>query len=829
MFRNYLSVACRNLMKHRLYSAINLAGLAVGLATCILILLFVRNELSFDRFITDGDRVYQVAMKATLPGRAPDEVANTMLPLGDAMKAAFPEIELRAAMVQQGVTVRRGEALFNETAFIVDPEFLQIFDLPFAAGDRLAALTDASGIVLTETMARKFFGTTPALGELMTIDGKDVRVTGIVRDLPANTHLQFDLLLPMNSTAARSLDAQRQSWGNICCLTYVRLQPGTEWTDLNRRFQDWSKTAMPELRSPNGIVRLGDIFAPRLRPLWSINTDPVATPLRQGTSLSEIYTFSAVALLVLTIASINFMNLATARATQRAREVSIRKVVGARRDQLMAQFVGESVLLTLLGLILAVALVELTLPAYSSFLGKQLSFNFISDPGLLALLLGLTLVVGIAGGAYPAFFLSGFKPAAVLKGSASGSGGGSGRLRLALVVAQFAISITLMIATAAVYGQFLYAQNMKLGFDKANVVVVEGFADRAMREKARAVAEAIGRIPQVQAASATSLVPAGFDENNTNVRLPGRDSELLVIRNETVDFDTMQTLGMTLAAGRFLDRSRTTDEVIRPEWLRPGGKKPEGLPANFEISGNVLLNEAAVKRLGFASAEAALGQSYLAGAGQGASYRLTIVGVVHDFLFRSARDSIAPSHFLVERNAFDAVIVRLQPGDPAAALAAVDGVWRSFFPDVPVVRQFLDERIEQLYTREAQTAQMFAAFAGLAILIACLGLFGLASFTAERRTKEIGLRKVLGASVFDIVRLLIWQFSKPVLLANLIAWPLAWYGVSQWLESFTYRIDLGPVLFIAAGAGALFIAWAVVGAHAARVAQARPISALRYE
>ncbi|QJE72538.1 FtsX-like permease family protein [Aerophototrophica crusticola] len=831
MFRNYVTVALRNLVKHRLYSAINIVGLAVGLAACILILLFVRNELTFDRHIADAERVYQVIMRAQLPGRPADTVANTQLPMGDAMKGAFPEVELRAAMVQQNMTFRTGEKLFSETVFAADPEFLQIFDLPFLEGDRPTALEDRSGIILSEEVARKYFGDEPALGRVITVDGQhDLRVSGVFKKLPPNTHLQFDVLAPIGSPAVRNLEQTRANWGAISSTTYVKLKPGVDAADFNQRFLAWSKTAFPEIRSPNGIVKLSDIFTPSIRPLLSINTDPIATSMRQGTAMTEIYTFSAVAVLVLAIASINFMNLATARATQRAREVSVRKVVGASRAQLVTQFVSESVLLTLVGLVLAVALVELVLPAYSAFLGKELSFNFLSDPGLAAILLGLTVLVGIAGGTYPAFFLSGFKPAAVLKGASSGVGGGSGRLRMTLVVVQFAISIALMVATAIVYGQFLYAQNKDLGFDKENLVVLEGFSTRAMREKARSVAELIAKDPRVAAASATAITPGTFDENNTNVRMPGRgSSELLVVRNEPVDFDFFDTMGMKLVAGRMFDRNRGTDYVTRPEWMRPGGQRPAGTPEDFQMPAAVILNETAVKRLGFASNEAALGQTYLAGAGQGASYNFTIIGVVQDFHFRSVRDPIAPAQFYVDPVQFDAVAVRVKPGDVPGALAAIDNAWKQFFPDTPAQRVFLDDRIQQLYDQERQMATMFAAFAGLAIIIACLGLFGLASFTAERRTKEIGLRKVLGASVPDIVRLLVWQFSKPVLVANLIAWPIAWYGMGHWLQGFTYRIDMNPALFLGAGVVALAIAWLTVGLHAAKVAQAKPIKALRYE
>ncbi|MFV3077588.1 ABC transporter permease [Niveispirillum fermenti] len=831
MWKNYLMVAIRNLLKHKLYSAINICGLAIGLATCVLILLFVRNETTYDRFFSDSDRLYQVAIRAQLPGRQADNVAVAMLPLAAALKEGFPEVEMTARVVQDTTIFRRGDELFTETTRAVDPDFFRMFDFPFLQGDRMTALDEPNGIVLTESAARKFFKDADVLGRTLEVeDGDPVKVTGIIPDMPSNTHFNLEIIRPYASLSQTTRNQER-NWGSICCETYLLLKPGSDVDAINTRLATWIKTAAPTIHSVTGSFNLGEIFTPRIRNVKDIHTEPLQTSMRPATSYTEIVTFAAVAVLVLAIASINFMNLATARATQRAREVSVRKVVGASRGQIIIQFIGESLLLTLIGLLLSVALVELALPAYSAFLDKELSFNLFTDPLLAPVLLGLALVVGVAGGAYPAFFLSGFNPARVLKGSSSGVGGGSGRLRMALVVVQFAISIALMVATAVVYGQLLYAQNKNLGFDKENTIVLNGFPGGSDRERQQTLTNVLAALEGVVSVAGTDATPSSGSENNTNVRVPGADpNQLLVLRQGAVDWDYVRTLGLRMVAGRDFDRNRPSDQVIFPP---PAGSAAATTPAAEEekkvFTGAVILNEAAVKRLGFAGNQEALGQEFEAGAGQGGTLRLTVIGIVDDFHFRSVHDPIAPAMFMVDNGTYSDLIIRIRGGNVEGTLAAIDRAWRDLYPNRPVQREFLDTRIQNLYVREAKTSQMFAAFSGLAIMIACLGLFGLASFTAERRTKEIGLRKVLGASVMDIVRLLVWQFSKPVLIANLIAWPAAWYFMDRWLSAFSFRIDLNPLLFVAAGALALAIAWLTVGLHAARVAQAKPVTALRYE
>ncbi|MFM2043690.1 MAG: hypothetical protein RLY86_2266 [Pseudomonadota bacterium] len=830
MFRNYLTVALRNLVKHRLYSAINVIGLAVGLSAAVLILLLVRNELTYDRFITDKDRIVQTGMIFHIPGRPAQRTGANSFHFGPTYAADHPEqVQDVARLIEGRPMVQVGDSLFYETSAAVDMNFFQMFDYPFLTGDAATALLDPSAVILTEEIAIKLFGTTDVIGRTLALDGNEMHVTAVLKDLPPNTHLRLGIVVPMNSplTNLPAFEAN-PNWGNVCCTTYIRYREGVSIKAMVAGMDDWIKRRAPPLDTAEGPLSLSDLVTASVRNLPDIHTDPVQGDMVSGISMAEIWTLVAVAVLLLVIASINFMNLATARATQRAREVSIRKVVGASRAQIVTQFIGESVLITLLGMVLAVALVEMTLPAFSTFIGKQLTLDY-ADAGLVGLLIGLALLVGVAGGSYPAFFLSAFNPARVLKGSASGVGGGSGRLRATLVVVQFAISITLMVATAVVYGQFLFAQNKNLGFDKENMVVIGYFNTPGVIEHRETFMERLKQHPAVVNVGVGGFVPGDPWENNTLARRPGdTGTQGVVVRNDSVSFDYFQTLGMRIIAGRTFDRARPTDVLTRPQWQLDNQPPPPDFKQTM-LPAAVVINQSAVAQFGYASQEAAIGQEVTVLDSPVTSIRATIIGVVEDFHYASIHRPISPSLYMVDPPRQHAMAVRLRGGMIGDGIAAIDGLWAEMVQDRPISRVFLDDSIQALYQREEKTGQAFAAFSGLAILIACLGLFGLASFTVERRTKEIGLRKVLGAGVPDIVRLLVWQFSKPVLVANIIAWPLAWWGMSRWLEGFAYRIDLNPALFVLAGSVALSIAWGTVAVHAVRVAQSNPIKALRYE
>ncbi|MBP7338893.1 ABC transporter permease [Niveispirillum sp.] len=830
MLRNWVMVALRNLLRHRLHAVLNLSGLAVGLAACLLILLFVRNETGYDRSIKDADRIYQATLEWRLPGRKPERGAYVQHRFGEAFAQAHPEVEAFTRMTGGSQILRTADRKFYETTTIVDANFLEMFGFPLLAGDARTALTDPSSIVLTEAVARKYFGDEPALGRLLTLDNKyEVKVTAVVAKLPSNISIQFDVLLPYSSPSASYMRNWENNWGNTNNVTFLRLKPGASVDPLLAGMRDWVKRTFLPLATPQGPIELTEIAYPSLRRLLDVHLDPMAGDIVPGASRTEVATFTAVAFLILLIACINFTNLATARATQRAREVSVRKVVGARRGQLVAQFLGESLLMTFLAMLLALALVELALPGFNAFLGKDLSLDVVADPMLGSVVLGLILLVGVGAGAYPAFFLTSFNPAQVMKGASAGVGGGSGRLRTALVIVQFSISIALMVATSVVYGQLLYAQHKDLGYNTENVVIIGYFTTDGVKEKRETFLQMIRESPAVQAAGMAGSIPGDGGENNALIRRPGAAVGTdLVMRQDTIGDGFFEALGMRMVVGRTFDRDRGTDAIQRPQWMMDGKPPPEGA-GTIEVTGSVILNRSATKALGFDSPEAAVGEQVLTIDSPQTIIRGTIVGVVEDFHFKSVHEPIRPAFYIFDNGNHHAMAVRSKAGRFGDVIAEVDRIWAELVPDRPIQRSFFDVNIANQYQREQKTSQMFATFSGLAIFISCLGLYGLASFTAERRTKEIGLRKVLGASVPDIVRLLVWQFSKPVLVANLIAWPVAWFCMDRWLSDFTYRIDLNPLLFLGAGSAALAIAWLTVGLHAARVAQAKPIKALRYE
>ena len=818
MLRNYIVTALRNLLKHRLYSAINIAGLAVGLAACILIALFVRDETSYERFWPNLDRMHRLSMTFSIPGRDPFTVGQSPFVAAPLLKEDFPAVEELTRMIPQRTLVDRANTPSQEIVTYVDPSFFRVFGFEFVKGRAEGALDRPGTIVLSEAAARKWFGDADPLGETLKLDGQHLlEVTGVVRDLPHNTHLnEVGYLAAMESKSNRMTQEVRESWVTMQGTTYVLLKQGADAAEVRSGLNDFVVRRAGSIALPGGAVDAASIFRFDLQPVGDIHLHSQAFQGEDNPGdITVVLAFTGIAVLILGIACINFMNLATARASGRAREVSVRKVAGAQRRQIVAQFLGESVIVTLLALVLAVALVELALPWFSGFVAKPLAIGYLDSLPEIAALLGLTVLVGIAAGSYPAFVLSAFKPAAVLKANKSSSGGG--RLRAALVVVQFAISIALMVATAVVYAQTQYAKSMRLGYDREHVLVLSGMNRGAARGVQDTLRQEIGKLPGVVSVGMGGGYPTDGDETNNIVQLPDSDpSNPLVIGTQTADQDFFRTLGVATIAGRTFDRTRSTDLL------------PENVAEAQQRASALVLNRAAVRRLGFKDAETAVGQSFRIGIDGSNTAPVTVIGVVEDVHQGSVRATVKPMMYVMGTS-YPVMLLRLDGKDLSATVNRVDELWKRMVPGTPIRRAFLEDSFNALYAAEERQGQMFAAFAGLAILIACLGLFGLASFTDEKRTKEIGVRKVLGAGVADIVRLLVWQFSRPVLIANLIAWPLAWWLMRDWLDGFAYRIELNPLFFAASGAVALAIAWGTVASHAARVAMTKPSAALRYE
>jgi putative ABC transport system permease protein len=806
MFSNYLKIAWRNIVGNPLFSAINIIGLSIGLACCIIITLFVRYELSYDKHWVNADRTYRVTRDFFGNNLKLAAVAPPIAPL---LKDDFSEIEdIVRILGAGGITLSRGDLRIVEENFaIADSNIFEFFNLEFISGDPETALARPTDIVLTQRAAERYFGNEDPVGQTLDLMGQtDVTVTAVIEDLPDNTHMAFELVGSIAAIPLMMGPEELENWGSNNYYTYLRLPEGYDPADLQAKFNDflvkhWNEDA--ESISALGLQRLPDIHL-------TSNRD---AEWRANGSIAVVYTFSAVAFVVLLIACINFMNLTTARSTQRAREVGIRKVVGARRDQLIIQFLGESVLLTAFAMLLAVAIVELVLPTFAGFLEKPLRFS-LADGGSLATLVASIVVVGLLAGSYPAFYLSRFRPADVLKGSASGSG--SALLRKSLVVFQFATSIALLIATGVVIAQMQYARNIELGYDRSRNLVANlpFFAD--LWETYEPLKAELEAHPDILSVVYSSRVPG----------MQNLDGSGYVAEGEQISRETMQALSDIKVDYQWFDHYDI-------QFLAGRAFRQNEMRIEEPTEENPVINETAARRFGWTPQEA-VGKIIRQPTNRALNMFIDreVVGVVPDIHFSSLHNEIKSTVYAEPREGYSRRIsVKLAPGDHRAAIEHFEAVWNRIVPEEPSQWEFLDDRFDALYRSEARQAEMFAVFSAFAIFVATLGLFGLASFTTERRTKEIGIRKVMGASVKDIVWLLTSDFTKLVLLANVIAWPVAYYFMNQWLTRFVYRAPFGEWawLFLAAAFAALAAAWLTISLQAGHAATARPVLALRYE
>ena len=813
MLRNWLVTAFRNFTRHRLYSFINITGLAVGFTCAIFILLFLRDELSYDSWVPGSESVYRAGISFFFPGEPPIVTSASPFALGPTMKAELPEVTGETHLIPQNSTVSQGDRQFAERVDTVDPNFFRIIQLPLLEGNPAEVFAQPNSAVLSQSAARKYFGNADPLGRTITMDSRHpLMVTGVMRDLPHNTHITGDIFIP-NTSKADLLDQQaRTDWFSLEGYTYVRLAPGADARRVEQKMRDIFARHISADMVSSLHMRADQMVQTNLAPFREVHlTSDNRGGMKPAGSWTTIFGFAAIAGLILAIACFNFMNLATARAMMRAREVGLRKVMGARRIQLVAQFLGESVLNALLALALALAAVEVLLPAFDRFLDRPIGVDYLSDWKQTLGIVGIAVLTGVLGGFYPALVLSGFRPAASLRTKSSGTGG-SGRLRATLVVLQFAISIGLGVAALVVFAQMRYARDLDLGFDRDNVVVINPQRTSVMTPSAaESFLHALDANPAIIAAAQSNAVPFENSESRSNVRVPGNPTQLTV-RTIDVSPEFLSVYGMKLIAGRFLSRERGSDVSTTAD-----------MENDITAGTNVVVDAMAAHMFGFTPVTA-VGKVISV-----ESRRVTIVGVTQDALFHAARaEPISTLYYFNPAHA-GGFSVRVKGGHIPEALAFIDQTWRRFAPSVAIRRHFLDDSFDKLFASDEQQGEMFGVFVGIAIFIACLGLFGLAAFSAERRTKEIGVRKVFGARTTEILRFLLWQFSIPVLIANGIAWPIAWYYLHHWLESYAYRITLSPVYFLAAGAAALVIAWATVIGHSLAVARANPIRALRYE
>jgi len=791
MLKNYFKIAMRIVRRHKGYSFIKISGLAIGMAVCILILLFVRYELSFDTFHEKKDRIYRVLSELDLT-EGSEIVPLTALPLAPAVKDDF-DVIIKAARFSGGgrVLFRSGEKKFFERLYFVDADAMEIFTFPLKAGDARQALADPFSVLITEKIAKKYFGDENPLGKTITIrNAADYRVTGILEEIPGNSHLRFDALASLSS-----LNNTERLRGNYWDrfsndYTYILLEEEADPQAVESQFPSFMAKHVPVEADRYGL---------HLQSLKDIHFSSLNYDVARRINKEYLYAYSAIAFFILIIACINFMNLATARSAGRAREVGIRKVVGAHRRQLIHQFFSESVLTALLSLAAAIGLVVLSLPLFNQFIQENLAFDLWHDWILVISLLGLCVFVGLVSGSYPALVLSSFKPVKVLKNTLyKGKKGLS--FRTVSIVMQFAISIILIIATAVVFAQLHFMRNKDLGFDAEQVLVIQTRSDPP-RDKIEAFKNEITRNPFISIATASFGTPAsGAGSGRTFIPEGFPEGETLHLETLFVDYEFIQTFGLKLEQGRNFSRNFSTD-----------------------VQEAFILNETAARKLGW---DDPIGKRLEL---EDTEIKGKVIGVVKDFHYDSVEYAIAPMVLTLLPFQISFVSARVQMDQLPQTLAFLESNWKEFSPEYPFEYFFINEEFEIYYNFERRLGNLFTYCSILALLISCMGIFGLASFTAEQRTKEIGIRKVLGASVQGIIYLLSKGFVKWVLVANIIAWPLAYFVMNKWLANFAYRINIGLWIFALSGILTLLIALLTVGYQSVKTAFANPIDSLRYE
>jgi putative ABC transport system permease protein len=823
MWRNYLIIALRTLAKSRLFTALNLVGLAVGMAACLLIAMWVRNETTYDQWLPDAERIFVAQAKTQYPGKEMETWGHASAMMLPKLANDFPQIASYTRLLRGERAMRYGARVENQPIVLVDSGFFDVLALPLLEGNTETALKRPDQVAVSDTFAKKWFGSNSAVGQTLTVtvkgEKRPYQVAAVFRDLPSNSMFEFNVLMPFQE-ADFTTPAQILNWGSFTTLSVVKLKEANTAAAINAGMDGFiEKHAPPFLKVENGFY-----YRPNLRNITDTHLQELkaSANFRPQGDARLVAALAAVGLLILGIATITYINLATARVSLRAREVGLRKTLGAGRGQLMVQFLVESSLIALLAGIFALALVELALPAFNFLLAQKLVLQYLGLHGVLLPLLVMVSFVGVAGGWYPALVLARLRPREAISGQ-HGAVLKRGRipLRQLLVIGQFSIAILLMTCMAIIYAQVSYLRNVDMGYQPDGLIVIPGIQRAEVLPNQKALLAALLRVPDVLSATRSMFDPTGSGLARQSAHLPGvPESQAPQISINPVDWGYLKTYGGTIIAGRDLSEKYGNDD-----W-------PD-LPDEKEAAQrgvNALVNRAALKFFNTTDPNAALGKTFKLG-NQAEALRITVtvVGVIEDLRIRSARDEVLPSLYVRGDEGLTAVSVRYKGVPPAEMVSRLEAAWKQMFPETPFTAKLVDEAIVGYYKNETRRGHLFALFAGIAIVLCAVGLYGLAVFTAERRTKEIGIRKVLGAEVSDIVRLLVWQFSKPVMIATLIAWPIAWWLMREWLNGFSVRIPLTPLPFIVAGAYALFIAWITVAWHAMRVARTSPIHALRHE
>jgi putative ABC transport system permease protein len=817
MIRNYITTLLRNFWRQKEYSLLNLLGLSLGMAACIVILLYVANEFSYDRYHSKEERIYRITQKQKAD-KALAWVGGGMAPM---VREEFPEFEKVGSISNSSTIVSRsaagGTISFKENKlFYTEPEILQIFDVAFIEGSPIDALSKSGEVVLTESMVKKYFKNEKTVGQSMKVGNSDVTVTGVIKDFPTNSHIHPEILISMATFKTEngfSLTDQFASYWWPFTWTYVLLKEGESAQAMNDRFVSTIKKHRQEPEASN--------FIPALQPLKEIHFGDLISEAEANGNLRLVYVFISIAFFLLLLACVNFMNLATARALKRSKEVGVRKVIGAKKSQLVFQFISEAIVLSGIALAISLVLAELVLPFFNQHLNLQLTIPY-SSAALWLSFVGLVLFAALLAGFYPAFYLSSFNPASVLKSSAPARMGGAD-VRKTLVVFQFSISITLIICSTIAYYQINYLRNAQLGFDKEHILVIDQLGAYGTYDVMRDKLEQSASVKLVAGTNARPGVDQGwgpFAFETTGITAADNQT----IGQQLVSYDFFDLLGLEMVAGRKFDKKSNAD-VGRMYMMRDRFPAYDGR--------NYIINEAAAKLIG-KTPEEALGLPMRIFTEENgllfSDFKGNIVGVVKDYHATSLRDEIKPTAYLLgNANYYGAIIVKLQSGNITKHVASIEKIWKEVNPTIPLQYSFLYEDIDKQYQAEEKLGIIIATFSGMVLFVACLGLFGLSAYTAELKTKEIGIRKVLGASTANIVSMLSKEFLILLLIALAIAIPVGWYSAKVWLDEFAYRVAISVWFFVGAGLLCIAIALLTISWQSIKAAVANPVDSLKSE
>lgn len=802
MLKNYFNVAVRNILKHKFFSAINILGMTIGVTACLLIILYIKDELSFDKFHANAERIYQVGLHGKVGGQDL-RVANTCPPLAEALMNDVPEVESTTRIVPffGKPMIRYNETtLTEEKVFFADSNFFEFFSFKLLEGDIKTALKEPNTVVFTQEMATKYFGKEQAVGKLVVIgnDNETYKVTGVAANSPGNSHFKFNMLI-----SGQSSDRLKGLvWLNNFMYTYLTIRPGTSIETVNKKYDDLvNKYVGPEFEKFLGMSyqqmkEQGGAYGYFSTKLTDIHLRSTTSDgLEPSGNMTYVYFFGAIGVFIIVIACINFMNLSTARSAGRAKEVGLRKTLGSLRGQMIGQFLAESTLYSLLAVLLALVACFFLLPQFNLLAGKQLGMDVLLSPLVAVSIVGLVVVVGLIAGSYPAFYLTSFSAVEVLKGKVR-AGMKTKGIRSTLVIFQFVLSIFLIIFTLVVYQQIQFMQDKHMGLDKNNVLVIQS-TDRLKTNK-DAFKNGITQLSNVEKLSYSNNFFPGV--NNTTVFKSAGSEQDHIMGLYYADDDHKDVMKFELKDGRFFSKEFPSDTTA------------------------IILNEAAVKEFGF---ENPVGEEILYNNGGSTSVRYKVIGVLKDFNFESFKTVVRPLSIMYTKNSGN-LLVRYS-GSPKEIVTRVEKLWKQYATNEPLEYVFLDENFDELFRTEQRMGNIFSIFSGLAIFIASLGLFALAAFTSEQRTKEIGIRKAMGASVVGLTLLLSKDFTRLVLIAFIPAAVGGWYVSNQWLESFAYRIDVDPLIIVFSGLVSMFLAWATVSYQAIKTASTSPVDSLRYE